>query len=255
MNTNPLFFILLFLFSAYQANAQNREGQKLPARNIKIADGYIVELFGYDVTHFEIDLNNVEIDTSEIQIHHLLCVAATHCDYEMIRSLLSFGVNPNAICDVDHVMTEVAFCEEKALPITKLFLQHGANINVADQDNDSYLSYAISRDNVPLVAYLLENGADLMQRDTNRNLGCLPMHSIESVEMLELLMKYDINILDRCDNGRTLLHFAAKDNLTELARYLLKNNMIDKNIKDKNGETAYDYAVRFRNEEVKKLLE
>ena len=45
-------------------------------------------------------------------------------------------MNPNSICDVDHVLTEVSFCEEKAIKITKIFLAYGANINGADEDND-----------------------------------------------------------------------------------------------------------------------
>ncbi len=105
-----------------------------------------------------------------------------------------------------------------------------------------------------LVKYLIQKGADKIQRDTNRNMGCLPIHGCESVEMLKLLQSNGFEINLQCDNGRNLLHFAAKENLKEVAKYLVENDLVNINQKDKNGETAIDYAKRFKNPEIEKII-
>lgn len=135
-----------------------------------------------------------------------------------------------------------------------MLLSKGANINGADEDNDSFLSYAISYDNIKLVEFLIDKGADRMQRDTNRKMGCLPVHGVESVEMLELLIAKGFEINQICNNGRNILHFAAKDDLRAVAQYLVDKQLVDVNQKDNKGETPLDYTKRFNHPEIAEII-
>lgn len=156
--------------------------------------------------------------------------------------------------EADDVITNLAFCQENGVKLTELLLKSGANINGADEDNDSFLSYAISNDNLELVDYLIANGANPTQRDTNRNMGCLPIHGCESLEMLKKLETAGFETNVTCDNGRNLLHFAARGNFKEIAQYLVDNNLVNIDQKDKNGETPLSYAKKANNLEIVKII-
>lgn len=251
--TYILYFLLILKLGTL--NSQADYNYKTTNPQVELNNGQIVKLFGYDVSEYEIDLEYLDVDLDNIEKYHLLCLAVSNCDYEVTHSLLKEGIDPNTICDIDHILTEVSFCEDSAVKIAEAFLRYGADINGADEENNSFLSYAISLDNLQLVDFILNKGASLTQRDTNSNMGCLPFHAIQSIEMLELLGVRQINLNDKCNNGRTLLHFAAKENLVELAEYLIQGRLVDKQAKDENGQTAYDYSIKFKSEGVRKLLE
>jgi ankyrin repeat protein len=72
--------------------------------------------------------------------------------------------------------------------------------------------------------------------------------------MLELLIANEFQINEQCDNGRNLLHFAAKENLKEVAKYLVEKELVDIFQKDKNGETALDYAKRFKHSDIAEII-
>lgn len=221
--------------------------------NVVIEDGILISFEGINLSKYELETEYFEIE--EITINLLLCLAAEECDEELVNAVLEKGGDVNFKCEeVDDVITGLAFCKENGVKLTELFLKKGANINGADEDNDSFLSYAISYDNVKLTEYLIEKGADRMQRDTNRNMGCLPVHGVESVEMLELLISKGFEINQRCDNGRNLLHFAAKENFKEVAQYLVDQQLVDIHQPDKKGETPLDYAIRLNHDEIAEII-
>lgn len=218
-----------------------------------VQDGILISIEGIDVSKYELDVE--DFDFEEITKNHLLCLATEECDEELVIELIGKGADVNFKCEeVDDVITNLAFCKENGVKLTELLLRKGANINGADEDNDSFLSYAISYDNLKLAEFLIDKGADRMQRDTNRNMGCLPVHGVQSVEMLELLISKGFEINQLCDNGRSLLHFAAKEDLEEVARYLIDKRLVDTNQKDRNGETPLDYTKRFNHPKIAEII-
>lgn len=208
---------------------------------------------GIDVSKYELDVENFDVE--EVTKNHLLCLATEECDEELVIELIEKGADVSFKCeDVDDVITNLAFCKENGVKLAELLLSKGANINGADEDNDSFLSYAISNDNLKLAEFLIDKGADRMQRDTNRNMGCLPVHGVESVEMLELLISKGFEVNQLCDNGRNLMHFTAKEDLKEVAQYLIDKRLVDTNQKDKNGETPLDYAKKFNHPKIAEII-
>ncbi len=159
-----------------------------------IKDGFLVSYDGIDLSKYELDIE--DFDVEEVSLGHLLCLAIAECDVELAKTLIEKGADVNFKCEeADDVITDVAFCKENAVALAKLLLRKGANVNGADQDNDSFLSYAISSDNLNLVKYLIEHEVDKYQRDINKNMGCLPIHGVKIVVMLELLITNGFKIV------------------------------------------------------------
>jgi len=246
---------LIFLISLFTIGCNSNAQKNAEDNNIIIENGILKSIHGVEISKYEISVDDIEPDIESLTLEHLLCIATDECDEELLKELIEKGADLNSkICDDDDAITYLAFCKENGVVLTKLMLENGANINGADQDNDSFLSYAILFDNLNLVEYLIESGADRLQRDTNRNMGCLPVHGVKSLEMLKLLLSRGFKINELCNNGRNLLHFAAKDNLKEVAQYLTEKQLVDINQKDNNGETPMDYAVRFNRPEIAEIL-
>lgn len=247
-----LLVILTMLIIGCSSEAQQKK-TTTKENKIVIKDGYLVSFEGINLSEYELDVEDFNVE--EVSINHLLGVAIEECDEELVERLFEKGADVNFKFEgADDVITGVGWCKENGLKLAKLLLSKGANINGADEDNDSFLSYAIGFDNLELVKYLVENGADKNQRDTNRHMGCLPIHGVQSVEMLEFLISKGYRIDEQCDNGRTLLHFAAKDDLKEVAKYLVEKELVDIYQKDKKGETALDYAKNYKHPEITQII-
>jgi ankyrin repeat protein len=251
-----LLIILTILMIGCSSEAQrNNSNSSTESKESKvlIEGGILISFEGIDVSKYELNVEDFEVE--EITKDHLLCLATDECDETLIRELIEKGADVNFKCEeVDDVITNLAFCKENGVKLTELLLSKGANINGADEDNDSFLSYAISNDNLELVDYLIANGANPTQRDTNRNMGCLPIHGCENLEMLKKLEIAGFEINVTCDNGRNLLHFAARENFKDIAQYLVVNKLVNIDQKDKNGETPLDYANRANNSEIVKII-
>lgn len=253
------FFLLGLIFSSCLSKAQDG-GTANQGNEIKIQNSRLIAIGDIDLEPFEIlyeDLFILEdfgINLDSLTKDHLVCFAIDQCDKDLLSYLIEQGANVNSKCDGDDAITYVTYCIDAGVDLTRILLANGADKNGVDQDDESFLSYAISYDNHKLVEYLIEIGADKKHRDKNPNLGCLPIHGCESLEMLKLLIDNGFEINSICDNGRNLLHFAAKDNLPEIAEYLIDHKLVDIHLKDSNGETPLDYAARFGNSEIENII-
>lgn len=250
-----IILILTILLSGCTSDAQKAKNHKdTNPKTLKyeVKDGFLAFYDGIDLQKFQLEIE--AFDVNEITLDHLLCLAADECDKTLIIELLNRGANVKFKCELDDMITSLAFCDENGIELTKILLAKGANINGADQENSSFLSYTIIADNVTLAKYLIGQGANKSQRNTNRNTGCPPLHNVKSVEMLKLLIESKFDIDEKCDNGRNVLHAAVRGKHFELAQYLLKNKLVDKHHKDINGETPLDYAIKNGNKEIQLLL-
>jgi ankyrin repeat protein len=135
-----------------------------------------------------------------------------------------------------------------------MMIEAGADVNGSDEYNDNALSFAIGHGSLALVGYLLDNGADLEQRDNDENYGCMPIHRVATVEMLEFLLNTGASLEETCASGKTLLHFAAEVDNVEMIKYLLDTELVDPLATDANGETAYNYATANAAVEAQTLL-
>ncbi|MDA9774477.1 ankyrin repeat domain-containing protein [Saprospiraceae bacterium] len=133
-------------------------------------------------------------------------------------------------------------------------LQKGANINSTDSEGSSLLSYAIMVNNIDFVDFLIRNKVNKTLKASNTSMGCFPIHSCESLEMLVKLELegFDLNLV--CDNGMNLLHFSIEENFDDISKYLITNNLVNKAQMDKDGLTPLDYAIKYKNQDIQKML-
>lgn len=257
-------FILVYVLASCEGKSQvasssskNSETRVEIPDEIIVENGVITSAYGYNISIYgEYYIDELPEEIDEITIDHIMCIAVENCNSEMLKELIKKGGNPNSICDVDHILTEASFCEELAVEITRILIESGANINGSDEENNSFLSYAIGQNNIELVNYILRNGGNFKQQMIEESIGCFPMHSIETVQMFELLRSEieKVGFSLRCRNGRTLLHQAIRNNHFELSKYLILNKVIDLSIEDNSGETVLDYAIKFNREEIIEIL-
>jgi len=249
-----ILILITIVFTSCSTNSQQEKSNDKNG-NVKIEKGIIVSVDGNDISEYEIESSNFyDINHESINKNHLLCYAVEECEEELIRKLIEIGGSAEAKCGKDDLITGIAFCLESSLDLTKLLIDNGASIHGKDEENASFLSYAIGAGDIDLVQFLLEKGADKNNKDTNKIMGCFPIHDCEDLQMLLLLEKKGFDLNRTCDNGENLLHFAALKNLVELAEYLIANKLTDTNQKNREGKTPLDIAIKHKNAEIQNLL-
>ncbi len=128
------------------------------------------------------------------------------------------------------------------------------NIKPQKMDEDA-LMYALRTGKTEVVAFLLENGADIWQEYNN---GTTPFKTAvglaaEQPEILEMFEKRLTDINETGYNGETLLMmFAAAGNFQNFERIVNKGGNIWQ--KDNNGKTALMYAAEGGNRQVMDYL-
>jgi ankyrin repeat protein len=241
--------LLLYLLTAC-ANNMEVEEVHLDSTPLPI----IERIAGYDVAHLEITAADLGLEYQKMTDVHVFQLAAIYCDSMLMAQTLAKGVDPNTELWDSHQLPEAAACPDNGFQLVKMMLDSGAYINGTDAIGENALSYAIGGGDLELVAYLLDQGADMTQQDFDDEYGCTPIHSSKTVEMLAFLLERGATLENDCTTGRTLLHTAAEEDNGELIRYLLDNELVDREAVDQNGETAYNYATANASVEAQELL-
>jgi ankyrin repeat protein len=138
--------------------------------------------------------------------------------------------------------------------ITKLLLDHGANLGVIDIRGGTALCYALgtSQPNTNVIAILLERGALNVQPISRDALFCVESQ-VSAAAHIELLLKYGVNVNSRSVDGYTaLMKFAYDGNSPAVALLIRHGAMV--NVIASDGGTALSEAVLQGNEDVVKLL-
>ncbi|KAJ5259939.1 hypothetical protein N7497_011246 [Penicillium chrysogenum] len=149
-------------------------------------------------------------------------------DIEMTSWLLEHGANPNAQCEVD--CTPLSYAVRNAsLSVIKLLLNHGG-----DAQKGQLLQYAVCRDEEleDVVSLLVDRGAPLnatMYQDGPTFMRFFPL------------------------SLGTALHVATEQGKANAIRLLIRLEA-DTSVKDANGDTALEWAQKWNETEMVKLL-
>lgn len=139
--------------------------------------------------------------------------------------------------------------KEPSFTITTYLLSHAviplpSLLLHRDNSGRNILLDAAASQNLDLLKYLLEQGADANDSDSlGRNMihHAAMMGHLNVLEALNLIHGLDWNKQDTWDLWTPLMH-AAKEGHLDIVKYLINTIHVDTTVKDKQGRTAKDLA-------------
>ncbi|XP_026568844.1 ankyrin repeat domain-containing protein 26 isoform X2 [Pseudonaja textilis] len=146
------------------------------------------------------------------------------------------------ICDKEKrsPLMKAVECQQEFCAI--YLLEHGADPNLKDIDNNTALHFAACNSNVSLAKYLIEKKADIEAQNKD---GCTPLIvavAENNREMVEFLLQQKASVHATDKLGRIPLLIAASNKKRDLTHVLLLHGS---NVahRDKSGWSAKDYAM------------
>lgn len=174
---------------------------------------------------------------------------------EKVKLAIAEGADVNARDDgftplmfAYKMIFERVFDESQGLELVSLLIDAGADVNARVFNGFPAFLYSYTCDSPTFLKKMLEAGAHVNARFMGgfNSLIFLISESRRSeidLEMLSALIKADININARDENGMTALMHASQRKHFEALSLLLEAGADASKI-DKNGNTAYDYAIK-----------
>ena len=179
---------------------------------------------------------NVQAKYDTILLHS----ASYHGRLEMVRMLLSNGVNSNAKNHRGetalHVLSRCGPDSKDCVRVARLLLECGVDVNMQDNDHDSPLHSASYNGKLEIVRELLNHGANASAKNKRDE---VPLHQgsqgeyesqADGVRIAQLLLDRGVDVNARDKNGATPLHLASWCGKLEIAQLLVEhaNSKINK---------------------------
>lgn len=172
---------------------------------------------------------------------------------EQVKQKITEGNNPTELNE--RAYDAVSLAINNGAPYeTILFLLslEGNEVDKLTHDKRTYLFWAASQNNLPLINYLLQKGADVNVKDSHMYTPLLfaAVRGNINTELYDILINKGANINEKNENGANALLLAIphmKD-LKE-AQYFIKKGLSLKSI-DNNGDNALFYAARNGNQKI-----
>jgi ankyrin repeat protein len=149
----------------------------------------------------------------------LLHVAARLDNDAIAAYLIEKGADINALQNDLHTPLF-----EAGIKVTRVLVEHGANIDYATPDGTSAISWALHNHDREVFNYLFERKAKLTLPALASFGGVLAIESAFSwgnSGLLEIFAQQGLDPLFQNDAGMTLAHFAVKSNSTQLVEKLI----------------------------------
>jgi ankyrin repeat protein len=173
-------------------------------------------------------------------------------DVNMIKLLVDKGADINAAKALN------AAVMMNNIEAVKLFLKHGASVNLPDVGGETALHNAVEDGQIQMIKLLLEHGANI---DAKNELDETPLHSFihlpyevepKLLEVAKLLLDKGANP-NTISHGKPLLNDAVDYGAEEFVKLLLEKGA-NVNSKDAEGNTPLQIAVKSNNQSMIQLL-
>lgn len=143
--------------------------------------------------------------------------------------------------------------------IKHLIEKQGNGVNKLTHDGRTYLFWAAYKNNMPIVKYLLKNGAktDIIDDKGYSLLNFTAVAGVQNTDLYDLLIKNGANPLkEKTPNGAdALLLVIPKSKDFKMADYFIKKGLA-LNTTDNNGNGVFNYTAQSANKEMlQKLIE
>lgn len=182
-----------------------------------------------------------------------IAMAVVSADTEVLRAALDAGCSPNAKYLGTSVLAHAAQ-SDSMVEVAKLLVEHGAEINRADDEGTTPL--LISAYSAPAVAEVLlqaRAAIDLSDADGMTPLMAAAKGGHTNLARALIARGADVNQRDKA--GRTPLHWVATDgDYAETAAVLLAHGA-DPEAKALSAHTPRDYAKQLSRSKLKAILQ
>jgi ankyrin repeat protein len=198
---------------------------------------------------------------------------------ELLLYLLSKNFNLDNDTDEECNTLLLKACIDNDILFAKLFIERNANVNITNIQNESPLMYSCIFDN-DLAQLLIDKGAEINIQSTNNKLTpLLNACKANNINLVQLLLHKGANINVKDNQNNTLLHYACETNNIEMVKLVLEaynslkniiplnmrktrnrkqllisNSIPEINLANSDNITPIQYAYKFYNIEMKKLL-
>lgn len=182
---------------------------------------------------------------------HCINCACSCSSLDTMQLLLDHGANPNAKRIGGETMLHKALGLGEAH--VRLLLSRGADVEAINDQQDSILDLAIHA-SVQMINILVEYGINLEARDVNGQTALLKAVQKESEDgaRVETLIRHAANVHAKDFAGKTVLHHFCGSSDGTLRRFLELG--VDVSARDHDGATALGLAVRQNDDAKLKML-
>lgn len=216
--------------------------------NIDIPDSTKNTPLLYAVADGNIEMTKLFLEKGAYVSDNTLFLVIQRDDEPLLELLLDYKANPNIFIS-PHTPLMYAAANDK-YNMCEMLLEHGADVNFANDNGMTAILYACKNGSVELVNLLVYYGALIFDSD-NRGQDCL-MKAAQgnNVQVMERLLHDDkFNINEQDIDGDTALNLATMYEQEDAIRILLMDGA-NVNIKNKNKKSALDIANETNNTEL-----
>ena len=161
-----------------------------------------------------------------------LCIALQHHSTTITKLLLDRGASPSLSPDADvrfPLHSIISSGQEDILSLIQMLLDHGADVDLVDDQHMTAIALAVERENLEVVRLLLkENAKTTLRLSTHygrTNILALATRirttPLESLKMAELMLEHGMDVDFLTAARETPLWWAAKNGNLDVARLLL----------------------------------
>ena len=216
---------------------------------------WLSKLLLFNTKHNRVDIVGLLLQSGVCMegVHHSLICAAQGGHEAVTKLLLDHGANV-AAADIHGATALIYAAFDGSEAVAKLLLDHGANVAAAANDGSTALTATALVGHEAVAKLLLDNGANVASADNNDEktaLICAAAGGHEAVT--KLLLDNGSNVATAANNGRTALYFAAFCGHEAVTKLLLDHGA-DVASADNDGVTALMLSAQGGHEAVTKLL-
>lgn len=162
-----------------------------------------------------------------------LTEAALKEDKQSMELLLTFGVNPDSLNSEGKLSPLIVAAQKNNVPMAKMLLQNGANLEQRNLDGNTALHEAVKANAYAMVEYLIKKKASVNARNYKKS---LPIHLVHNYKMAKLLVRNKSNLTFRNDDGYPPIFFAPD----EKTLHLYRRNGASLDMSAEDGRTLMD---------------
>lgn len=155
---------------------------------------------------------------------------------KFVNFLIENGVNVNT-CD-ENVSALTLACSNNEYELAKLLIDNGADVNFVNPNGSTVLTKSVSTvKNVDIVKLLIDKGTVVNFVDNHHNTALMNASSANNLSVVKYLISVGADVNIYVDQNCTTVGNSCKNGAFDTLRYLLENTDIKFNVSTKYGET------------------